>query len=104
MQYLQATLGTRVTAFVSGSDDLKTVGCWIQGETKPDRLSWKRLQSAYEATRCLVDSYDDQTAQTWFLGMNPTFADQAPARVLRTSENPQTWSEIVLAAREFAET
>lgn len=104
VQYLQANLGTRMTAFVSGSDDLKVVNRWIQGEAKPDRLSRKRLQSAYEATRCLVDSYDGQTAQTWFLGTNPTFADQAPARVLRTSENPQVWSDVVLAAREFAET
>ncbi|MEA2560079.1 MAG: hypothetical protein QOH06_1583 [Acidobacteriota bacterium] len=64
----------------------------------------QRLRSAHEATRCLVHIYDAQTARSWFMGMNPDFNDEAPARVLRYSQNPDTWEDVILAARAFAET
>jgi hypothetical protein len=104
VQYLRSQLGDRVTAYLSGADDVLVVDRWIQGETRPDKLHWKRLKSAYEAAQCLVKAYDDQTARSWFLGMNPSFDDQSPARVLRSSKAPRTWGDVVLAAREFAET
>jgi hypothetical protein len=103
VKYLQAQLGSPMTAYLSGIDDTQIVDLWMQGKARPDKLQWRRLRSAYHATRALVDAYDDQTASSWFLGMNPTFDDEAPARVLRNSRFPCIWGEVVLAAREFAE-
>jgi hypothetical protein len=103
VKYLQAQLGSRTTAYLSGADDAQVVDLWMQGEARPDRLHWKRLQSAYDATRVLVEAYDDQTTRSWFVGMNPTLDNDSPARVLRNSRNPRVWSDVVLAAREFAE-
>lgn len=104
VKYLQAQLGSGMTAYLSGVDDAQIVDRWVQGEARPDRLHWRRLRSAYDATRVLVEAYDDQTARSWFVGMNPTLADESPARVLRNSRTPRIWGDVVLAAREFAET
>jgi hypothetical protein len=104
VQYLRTQLGAGTTAYLSGEDDAQIVDLWIEGRVQPDKLRWKRLLSAYAATRCLVDAYDDHTARSWFLGMNPTLDDQAPARVLRNSRGSRVLDDVVLAAREFAET
>jgi hypothetical protein len=102
--YLQAQLGSPTTAYLSGADDAGIVDRWAQGDVRPDKLHWNRLRSAYDATRLLVEAYDDQTARSWFLGMNPTLNDESPARALRNSRNSRIWDDVVLAAREFAET
>jgi hypothetical protein len=104
VKYLQAQLGSGMTAYLSGLDDAQIVDRWVQGEARPDKLHWRRLRSAYDATRVLVEAYDDQTARSWFVGMNPTLADESPARVLRNSKTPRILGDVVLAAREFAET
>jgi hypothetical protein len=101
--YLQMNLGPRTTAYLSGVDDVGLVGRWGQGDALPDEVSMQRLRSAYLAARCLVEAYDAQTARSWFMGMNPGFDDEAPARVLRHSRSPGAWEDVVLAAREFAE-
>jgi len=102
--YLQTNLGPRTTAYLSGVDDVGLVDLWGKGEALPDELAMQRLCSAYEATRSLVQAYDAQTARSWFMGMNPGFDEEAPASVLRNSEVSRTWGDVVLAAREFAET
>lgn len=104
VDYLQTHLGPQATAYLSGVDDEVVVGSWARGTAEPEEITGRRLWSAYEATRSLVEAYDASTARSWFLGMNPTFEDASPARVLRSSHTPEIWQEVVLAAREFAET
>jgi hypothetical protein len=103
VQYLEAHLGAPTTAYLSGADDTLAVDRWLEGE-RPDDLGWRRLQHAYQATRCLVEAYDDMTAQSWFLGMNPSLREESPARVLRNTRDSRIFKDVVLAAREFAET
>lgn len=104
VSYLQKTLGFRTTAYLSGLDDVGLVHLWGEGRAFPEELAMRRLVSAYEATLCLVNAYDAQTARSWFLGMNPGFDDEAPARVLRRAEGSKVCEDVVLAAIEFAET
>lgn len=104
VDYLQKNLGAKTTAYLTGLDDDSLVGCWAHGTAQPEEVEGHRLWSAFEATRTLVEAYDALTARSWFMGMNPAFEDRSPARVLRNSNTPETWGEIVLAAREFAET
>ena len=101
--YVKQHLGYRTTAYLTGVDDAELVHCWTEGTALPEELPAQRLRSAFEATRHLVEAYDAQTARSWFMGMNPGFDDEAPARVLRHGRNPGAWEEVVLAAREFAE-
>lgn len=101
--YVQQHLGYRTTAYLTGVDDAETVNRWIEGSILPEQLAAQRLLSAFEATRHLVEAYDAQTARSWFLGMNPSFDDVAPAQVLREARDAQAWEDVVLAAQEFAE-
>ncbi len=103
VKYLQAHLGAPTTAYLSGADDAVVVDRWLEGE-RPEEVRWRRLRHAYEATRCLVEAYDDTTAQSWFLGMNPSLREESPARLLRNSRDSRIFRDVVLAAREFAET
>ncbi len=103
VKYLRSHLGAPTTAYLSGADDAVVVDRWIEGES-PDDVRWRRLQHAYEATRCLVEAYDDTTARSWFLGMNPGLSEESPARLLRNSRDSRILQDVVLAAREFAET
>jgi hypothetical protein len=104
VDYLQKNLGARTTAYLSGVDEVTVVEGWSHGTAPLEEATRNRLWSAYHATQCLVDAYDATTARTWFLGMNPIFNDESPARVLRNSRDSQVWGDVVLAAREFAET
>ena len=44
-----------------------------------------------------------ETAQSWFSGMNPWLDDEAPAYVLRHSNEADAWESVVEAAEEFVE-
>jgi hypothetical protein len=101
--YVRQHLGYRTTAYLTGVDDTELVGRWAEGLAQPEPLPAERLRSAFEATRHLVEAYDDQTARSWFLGMNSTFDDVAPAKILREGRDSQAWEDVVLAAQEFAE-
>ncbi len=65
--YLQEHLGQKMTAYLSGVDNAKTV----------------RLPYAYQAARLIIDAYDDETAKAWFFGSNTLLDNEAPAYVLR---------------------
>jgi hypothetical protein len=101
--YVKQHLGFRTTAYLTGVDDAELVDRWVEGSVQPEPLPAERLRSAFEATRHLVEAYDAQTARSWFLGMNPTFDDVAPAQILREGRDSQAWEDVVLAAQEFAE-
>lgn len=100
-RYLQDNLGQRVTAYLSGITDAKMVGQWALGKVKPSSLPGHRLRAAYQGTRYLVEAYGPETAQAWFFGTNSHLDSRAPAYVLRYGETPESWDEVVSAARAF---
>lgn len=102
--YLQQHLGQKVTAYLSGINDAKLVGQWASGKVEPRPLAGFRLRSAFHAASFLIDAFGDETAQAWFFGTNSLLDTQAPAYVLRHGEEPRDWSDVVLAAKAFAET
>lgn len=100
-EYLEAHLGGAVTAYLSGLADARAVTLCASNELAPGPLVRSRLLQAYEATRILVNAYDDETARSWFFGMNPHLDDEAPAYVLRHGNVPKDWQLIVPAAHEL---
>ena len=102
-RYLLENLGPEVTAYLSGSEDVKTVKRWVMGESKPDSIGGKRLRCAYEVASLIVDAYDGETARVWFCGMNQRLNDEAPAEVLRKGSGPADWRAILSSACEFVE-
>ena len=93
---LQDVLGQRLVAVIAGVNNTKIVGKWARGELSPDLEAERRLRDAYHITQLLLQEECADTIRAWFIGMNPSLDDQAPALLL--AENPQA---VLGAARNF---
>ena len=82
---LQELLSRRLTAFIAGVGDGKTVSRWASGEVAEIRDVWmeQRLRTAYEITQLLLTYDASQTVKAWFIGLNPQLGDVSPAEALR---------------------
>lgn len=96
---LQEVLSRRVTAFIVGVKDGKTVSRWASGEISEirDPMVEQRLRTAYEITCLLFNVSSPRTAKAWFLGMNPELDDLSPAEAIRDGKGREAMS----AARVF---
>jgi hypothetical protein len=102
-RYLQEHLGQKLTAFLSGVGDPKTVGRWASGKTQPPFTKEVRLRTAYDAARLITDRVGDETARAWFLGTSTYLDHASPAMVLHDAETPEECRHIVPAAVSFLE-
>ena len=100
--YLQAELGQRLTAYLSGVSDPKAVGRWAAGRAEPRDAAQMRLRDAFQATRLLVEAYGAKTAKAWWVGSNTRLDDEAPAMIVRYASVPDELRFVVPAARAFA--
>lgn len=80
---LQDLLSRRVTAYVAGVNNARTVTRWSQGEVeKPHPDNERQLRAAYEIAKLLLQGDSAQTVRAWFLGMNPQLDGMSPAQAL----------------------
>jgi hypothetical protein len=100
-RYLQDHLGQKLTAYLAGLKDTKSVGQWALGKSEPPAITRERLRAAFHATSLFLLAYSDQAAQGWFFGANSSLDDRAPAAVLRTAETPDEMALIAPLARAF---
>lgn len=100
-RYLQDHLGQKLTAYLAGLKDTKSVGQWALGKSEPPAITRERLRAAFHATSLFLLAYSDQAAQGWFFGANSSLDDRAPAAVLRTAETPEEMALIAPLARAF---
>lgn len=96
--YLQELLGQQLTALMTGIDNPKTVGRWAHGQS-PHAATGKRLRDAYQIALLLDLARSRQTAQSWFMGMNPHLGDRSPAIVL--ADDADGAIAVMQAARTF---
>ena len=96
---LQARLSRRITAYIAGVDNAKTVSRWASGEvaTVRDHEMEQRLRVAYEIFLLLTNYESVNTVKAWFIGLNPQLGDVAPIDALREGRLRETIS----AARAF---
>lgn len=99
--YLKVHLGPALTAYLAGLADEEAVIRCAAGEFHPGNTAASRLVLGHEAAQLLVGIYDDETAQSWFVGMNPHLDEDAPAWVLRHGSRAPDWEFVVPAAYEF---
>lgn len=97
---LQDVLSRRLTAFIAGVTDGKTVTRWATGEvtTIRDYEMEQRLRTSYEITSLLLAVDSAQTVKAWFIGLNPQLDDTSPAEAIRDGK----LRESLAAARSFA--
>lgn len=96
---LQDTLTRRVTAYVAGVADGKTVTRWVTGDVTEikSQETEQRLRRAYEIARLLLKFDSPNTVRAWFTGMNPHLDDASPAQAIRDGK----LREAMTAARSF---
>ncbi len=102
-RYLQENLGQKLTAFLTGVGDPKTVGRWASGKVRPPFQREVRLRSAYDAAQLIISQTGAETARAWFLGTSSYLDYTAPAVVLNEAETPEECRHIVPAAISFLE-
>jgi hypothetical protein len=96
---LQEILSRRLTAYIVGVADGKTISRWSSGEITDirDAAIEKRLRTTYEITQLLMTNDSAQTAKAWFIGLNPQLDDVSPAEAIRNDQ----LKESLAAARAF---
>lgn len=101
--FLQDTLGQRMTAYLSGLNDVKQIGRYRKPDgPTPSTQVELRLREGYKVVRMLLDCYDQATTRNWLFGTNTRLDDQAPIGVLRNGTVPEDFVAVVRAARQFA--
>ncbi len=82
---LQEVLTRRLTAYMCGVKDGKTILRWSSGEVTEIRQheTEQKLRAAYEIAQLLLQFDSPSTVRAWFIGMNPELDDLAPAEVIR---------------------
>jgi len=96
---LQERLSRRITAYIAGIDNGKTVSRWASGEvgTIRDHEVEQKLRTAYEISLLLANYESTATIRSWFIGLNPQLGDDTPIDALREGRLKET----VVAARAF---
>jgi hypothetical protein len=96
---LQELLSRRLTAFIAGVNDGKTVTRWASGEVETirDHEMEQRLRTTYEIARLLMTGDAPRTVKAWFIGLNPQLDDTSPAEAIREGR----LREALAAARAF---
>jgi hypothetical protein len=97
---LTTKIGKKLTAYVAGVDDVKTIESWIAGEPSP-RDAERRLRLTYQIVMTLAIADTPAVAQAWLMGINPELDDRMPLRLLREGDLDQVAGHIVGAARAF---
>lgn len=98
-QLLQEVLSRRLTAYIAGVRDAKTVTRWANGEVIDirDYAAEQRLRTAYEIVQVLLADESPQTVRAWFIGLNPQIGDTPPAEAISEGR----LREALTAARAF---
>lgn len=96
---LQEVLSRKLTAYIAGVRDAKTVSRWVSGEVAEvrDYEAERRLRTAYEIVQLLLIEESPRTVRAWFIGLDPYLDDASPAEAI--AEGRQR--EALAAARAF---
>ncbi len=95
---LYRLLTGKITAYMVGVKDVRTLTRWVSGEVSEIRVEHEiRLRAAYEIATLLLRFDAPETVRAWFIGMNPELDAVAPIEVIR-QDRPQ---DALGAARAF---
>ncbi len=96
-QFLQETLGQKLTAYIAGVADPKRVGQWAKGAQAPRAEPERRLRAAFQIFHLIQGSESQHVVRAWFIGMNPQLDDESPAEAIHDGR----LKEALGAARAF---
>lgn len=97
---LTGLIGRKLSAYVAGVKDVRTVDGWIKGNS-PYGDAEERLRLAFQVVRTLTDHDSPRIVQAWLTGVNPELGDRVPIRLLREGDLNVVGPEVMGAARAF---
>jgi hypothetical protein len=97
---LTPLIGRKLTAYVAGVKDVRTVDGWTKGNT-PYGEAEGRLRLTFQVVRTLIDHDSQRIVQAWLTGVNPKLGDRIPLRLLREGDLNIVGPEVTAAARAF---
>ena len=86
-EWLEATIGPRLTAFATASSATE-VGRIAHGDEEPPGELERRLRNLYAVVRLLMQRDRTDTAHEWLTAPNPELENRAPVELLREGESP----------------
>jgi hypothetical protein len=81
-------LGARLVAVIGDVKQTRTVREWIEGQG-PQGNRLQILRFALQVAETIKQHYGEETAQSWFQGLNHHLLDRAPALVLKSANDAQ---------------
>ncbi len=86
-EWLEATLGPRLTAFATAASQTE-VARIAQGDEDPPTDLEQRLRNLYAVVRLLSERDRPSNAHDWLTAPNPELENRGPAELLREGESP----------------
>jgi hypothetical protein len=97
---LAALIGRKLTAYVAGVKDVRTVDGWIHGNNSYRDVE-PRVRLTFQVVRTLSDHDSQRIVQAWLTGVNPELGDRVPLRLLREGDLNVIGPEVMAAVRAF---
>ena len=97
---LAALIGRKLTAYVAGVKDVRTVDGWIHGNSSYRDVE-PRVRLTFQVVRTLSDHDSQRIVQAWLTGVNPELGDRVPLRLLREGDLNVISPEVMAAVRAF---
>lgn len=100
VKQLTNIIGKKLTAYIAGKNDVRSVDRWIQGQGSYSDAE-PRLRFAYQIVITLAEHDSPAVVQSWLAGINPELKDRTPIRLLREADLDIVGPELRGAARAF---
>jgi hypothetical protein len=96
-------LGAKLVAYIASVREARAVQQYADDSRSPRHPAIEpRLRLALRVAKLISQRDSKETAQAWFMGLNPQLNDRSPARLLREGQIDEVGPEIIAAARAFA--
>lgn len=97
--FAQDLLSRRVTAYIVGVKDAKTITRWANGEVAGirDHNQERCLRAIYEIGQTLLELESERTVRAWFVSSNPYLDDLSPVEALHAGNT----ADVKAAAHAF---
>ncbi len=99
---LVGLIGKKLTAYVGGVKDTRTVDGWINRAQPYGDDTERRLRCAFHVAAFLAQYDAPPVIQAWLTGLNPQLGDRSPLQLLRDGTPEEEGRAVLAAARAFA--
>jgi hypothetical protein len=84
---LQAVLSRRITAYLAGVQDGKTVARWASGASaiREEEVE-RRVRTAYEIVTLLAETEQPEAIRAWFISLDPRLDGALPMDAIREGD------------------